>query len=174
MSLNLCICLVQIIALWEFFFISVFLMKETNASNPYRSVVIYAPPPPPKENTPSRFNISNMLNRIKWFYEAPVIRFYYNLVSIFFTLLPSLPHWMLSSYSMFRYSLFHFWCYSVMFFWWIIFHWISTAKLDLGFQICEFQSQKLFCIFACGVWLLMKYTRSVFFSHKIDIFLSSS
>ena len=58
-------------------------MKETNVSNPYRSVVIYAPPPPPEENKPSRFNISDMLNRIKWFYQAPVVRFYYNLVRTF-------------------------------------------------------------------------------------------
>lgn len=58
-------------------------MKETKSWNPYRSVVIYAPPPTLKENKPSLFNISNILNRIKWFYEAPVIRYYYNLVSIF-------------------------------------------------------------------------------------------
>jgi hypothetical protein len=58
-------------------------MKEPKTSNPYRPVVIYAPPPPAKENAPSRFNISSMVDRIKWFYAAPVIRYYYNLVSIF-------------------------------------------------------------------------------------------
>ncbi|CAF4216265.1 unnamed protein product, partial [Rotaria magnacalcarata] len=71
--------------------------RELKASNPYRPVVIYAPPSSQKENTPSRFNTSNMLDRIKWFYEAPVIRFYYNLI-FFVSFLALFSHVILVDY----------------------------------------------------------------------------
>ncbi|CAF1184093.1 unnamed protein product, partial [Adineta ricciae] len=53
--------------------------SESKIWNPYRPVVIHAPPPV-QESLPKRFNIHGIITRIKWFYEAPVIRFYYNLI----------------------------------------------------------------------------------------------
>ena len=69
---------------WEIFVLrdfDSFSVKKSSCSNPYQAVVAYKPPSP-KQAIVRRFGISNTLNRIKWFYEAPVIRFYNNLVRL--------------------------------------------------------------------------------------------
>jgi hypothetical protein len=141
--------------------------KELETSNPYRPEVSYQSTAIKKK----RNHIKNfgIYNRIIWFYEAPVVRFYYNYVSVFLLLYSTIPNRLLSFHSVSRYSSSYFWYYSVMFFLSTIFHWIFTAKTDPVFEICRFQSQKLFCTYLFGVWLSMKSTRSVFFLLRINI-----
>ncbi|UJR07341.1 hypothetical protein I4U23_011628 [Adineta vaga] len=52
---------------------------KSNSSNPYEATVVYKVATP-KDGLSNRWSISNNLKRIKWFYQAPVIRFYNNLV----------------------------------------------------------------------------------------------
>ncbi|CAF0727747.1 unnamed protein product [Adineta steineri] len=53
--------------------------STSNSPNPYHAVVAYKPPSP-KESVPNRCSIGNIFKRIKWYYEAPMIRFYSNLM----------------------------------------------------------------------------------------------
>ena len=115
------------------------LLKESETSNPYCAAVPYRST---SKNNKSR-RLKHILNRIKWFYEAPVVRFYYNFVSIYFTALLCISTWMLPFYLVFRYSSSYFWVYSVMFFFSIIFPWTSIVKSEPVLQIYPFQSLKL-------------------------------
>ncbi|CAF3856239.1 unnamed protein product [Adineta steineri] len=56
--------------------------RESETSNPYHPVVPYRSTS--KNNESNRLKTGSMLDRIKWFYEAPMVRFYYNF--IFFVL----------------------------------------------------------------------------------------
>jgi hypothetical protein len=66
------------------------LMKEPKTSNLYCPTVSYRSTS--KNRNQNSCKLSGMCDRIKWFYEAPIVRFYYYFVSIFLLCYSSLSH----------------------------------------------------------------------------------
>lgn len=114
-----------------------------------------------RQHVKSFAQLQNIYQRIVWFYEAPVARFYYDAVSVIIILFHEQGSMHVFVHLKLRYSFFYSWFCSVMFFWSAMFHGIIMMKHLLVSDTWKSRSLKSFYTSICEVVSPMNSIRLV-------------